>query len=150
VRTVRVPLLTMDTEQKYRNEVEVVVELVGDDPDPRLEPTAPNASRTSVSEEHFGVPVDGWVTILYRNPDKESNLPSGKWKVGSFPFRAADKDEHPWFGFPEKDAGKKQPIWKWQNPDDAAEDLTLRPSIGMGTGDPYFHVWVNNGAVDFV
>lgn len=94
-----------------------------------------------------GVPIDGQVTFYY--PDKvESGDP---FKYGDFPFRDADTDG-PWFMRPDADKWRRQPIWKWQNPDaDPHEDLTLSPSIGRrADGDIVFHCYIRDGEIDWL
>ena len=137
----------MDTEPKYRNDPLLEVELTGaaewDDGD--------NDRATHPLNED--VPVDGFVHILFRDPDdpQGGRDKDGRWYAGSFPFRSERKDSHPWAAYPDKPNGENHPVWKWTNPDaDPHEDLTLNPSIGMGGDDLYFHIWVKAGEIDFV
>jgi hypothetical protein len=129
----------MDTDPKYRN-------------DPLLEVECPGHRDAHVLNED--VPIDGFVHILYRDPDEPQSgrNKDGRWYAGSFPFRSANKDDAPWFAFPDKDKGKRHPVWEWQNPDeDPNESLTLEPSIGLGsTGDWRLHVYIRDGAIDWL
>lgn len=129
----------MDTEAKYRNDAELVVEMVGDED-----------GGPPYMVVNNDVPVDGRVSFLYRDDGNPSGRPDGKWIAATFPFRSVDKDGHPWFAFPDEPKFSRQPVWKWTNPDeDPHESLTLSPSLGLGE-DLYFHCWVRDGRIDWV
>lgn len=134
----------MDTDEKYRNDSLLEVEL-----------TDPWGTMDDERTTHLlndDVPIDGYVHILYRDPDnpQSGRDEDGRWYAGSFPFRDHRKDDAPWAAFPDKPKGKRHPVWKWQNPeDDPHEELTLNPSIGLG--DPtYLHCWIRDGELEWL
>lgn len=129
----------MDTEPKYQNESELLVEMAGE-----------NDYTPEFHLLNEDVPIDGIVTFLYRDEGNPSTRDDGKWKVGSFPFRDHRKDDAPWAAFPDKPNGENHPVWKWTTPeDDPHESLTLSPSLGLGS-PMYFHCWVRNGEIQWL
>lgn len=136
----------MDTDDKYRNDPLLEVELTG-------ESDWYDGNR-SVHPLNEDVPVDGFVHILYRDPDEPDSGrdKDGRWYAGSFPFRSTEKDADPWFAFPDKPKGERHPVWEWKNPDeDPHESITLKPSIGLGSaGDWRLHVYITDGEIEFL
>lgn len=137
----------MDTAKKYRND-EFYVAVAGElPPDWYVEHMESQESTVSVnptSSEHFGVPVDGWVTFY--DPDLYDN--GEPFKHGTFPFRSVTKDGAAWAGNPDNPAGERFPIWKWENPGaDPHDALTLSPSIGLGDD---FHCYVRAGEINWL
>ena len=100
------------------------------------------------------VPIDGIVDLRY---PRETPPPDG-WQDGddtywrhSIPFRDHRKGG-PWFGRPDGEKGQRSPVWKWQNPEESIESITLNPSYGMGDGDGGYkiHCYIRNGEVDLL
>jgi hypothetical protein len=141
----------MQSDPKY-TDAEVSVDLAAD-----VEDEAPD--RAEFLRDHLGVPTDGRV-IVTRPPmdnEDESNRDDGRWIVATIPFRDHRKDDAPWAAFPDKQKGRRQPIWKWENPEDDPEDITLSPSYGRkkGTdgawsGEWEIHCWIKNGDLDLL
>ena len=138
----------MQSDEKYRGatvDVELADEVAADEPE-----------RAEFLRSHFGVPTDGIVAILYEQ-DEESNRDDGRWIAGTIPFRD-HRTDGPWFAFPDKPKGRKQPIWEWTNPEEPVENITLAPSFGRHEGtddDPWggeweIHCWIRNGEVDLL
>lgn len=142
----------MDTTEKYLDD-EFYVVLAGERPDEKFIYTnrgvddIHEGSDIQPARDHHYIgeepPVDGWVTFY--DPDL---LDEGEpFKHGTFPFRDHSKDNL-WFALPDEEKGSKHPVWKWQNPDeDPHENLTLKPSIGMGDN---FHCWIEQGEIRWV
>lgn len=102
------------------------------------------------------IPIDG--TIEFRYPRYQDDQPDEfrpdedgyYWRL-TFPYRSVEKDSPPWLGAPERDKWSKRPIWKWQNPDEPLEQMTLEPSIGLRGDDGIrFHCYVRNGEIEWL
>lgn len=119
-----------------------------DDPDSPVKNRGPPAPASDTHIVGDGIPVDGWITFY--NPEKLRSLEP--YKHGTFPFRDHRKDDSEWFGRPDADKWHRSPIWKWQNPEDPVDDITLNPSIGRrGDGDEVtFHCYIRNGEIDWL
>lgn len=127
-------------------------ERVADDDDPLAGPDewTPSPASDEYRVGDNSVPVDGWVTLY--DPEK---LAAGEpFKHGTFPFRAAGRDDHGWFARPDAGKWRRMPVWKWQNPAaDPHESLTLNPSIGRrdtDSGDITLHLYIRNGEIDWI
>ena len=101
------------------------------------------------------VPTDGVVDLRYPRetppPDGWDETHGEFWRH-SIPFRDHRKDG-PWFGWPENDQWHRQPVWKWQNPDEPTENITLNPSYGMRDTENdrwEIHCYIRNGEVDLL
>ena len=141
----------MDTDEKYLGD-EFFVKMAGErGPDWYIEhmeskenvvSVGPASGNRRIGEQP---PVDGWVTFY--DPDL---LEAGEpFKHGDIPFRDYRKTAAPWFAFPDKPAGEKHPVWKWQNPDeDPHESLTLQPSIGLHGSA--MHCYIRDGEIDWL
>lgn len=81
---------------------------------------------TGINDDRTG----GWLDL--HNPDEDVTY-------GSFPIHEdGDESDHV--------AGR--PIWKWENPDDPVEDMTLHPSIKLDWEENGFHIFVRDGEID--
>jgi len=70
--------------------------------------------------------------------------PKTKRIAGSFLFVSDECDHH---DFP----ADNPTTWRWENPDEPTEDITLSPSIGVGrdqSGGWDWHCYVRDGEVD--
>jgi hypothetical protein len=137
----------MQSDPKYEG-AEVTVELADDVDDP---------DRAKFLRDHLGVPTDGRAIVTRPPMDDEdySGRDDGRWIVGTIPFRDYRKDDDPWAAFPEKQKGRRQPIWKWENPDDDPENITLSPSYGRKKGEQWsgeweIHCWIKNGDIELL
>lgn len=133
----------MDTEPKYRNDSLLEVHLNGE-------------AQNDYPPEHHplndDVPIDGMITLLYRDPEEPDSGrdEDGRWKAGTFYFRDHRKDDDPWAAFPEEDNFSQHPVWKWKNPEkDPHEHITLNPSIGLGQ-PLYLHCWIKQGEIEWL
>jgi hypothetical protein len=102
------------------------------------------------------VPIDGVVDLRY---PRETPPPDG-WEDGddtywrhSIPFRNHRRDGHPWFGRPDADEWSRCPVWKWLNPNETVENITLSPSYGMRdseNGGYKIHCYIHDGEADLL
>lgn len=131
----------MDTEAKYRNDSLLEVDLVQEGSDWPPDHHALNQD----------VPIDGKVAILFRDPEdpRGGRDEDGRWYAGHFPFRDHRDDDHPWAAFPDKPNFEQHPVWKWQNPEEDADQITLKPSIGLGQ-PMYLHCWIKQGEIEWL
>lgn len=155
----------MDTEARYRDNLDFYVQMGGEGPPDFVaehlqarvdDPDDPLVSYRKDQEDFHqlneDVPVDGYVHFYYPDRVKKRDGPAG-WRSFSFPFRDHRKDDAPWFAFPDADKWERHPVWKWKNPDlDPHEHLTLKPSLGVGggSGSITFHCWIEDGQVRWV
>lgn len=130
----------MDTEEKYRNDSLLEVTL--------SEYAANQSDHHTLNQD---VPIDGKVHLLYRDPEdpQGGRNEDGRWYAGSFPLRDHRKDDHPWAAYPEEENFSQHPVWKWQNPEEDADQLTLNPSIGLGQ-PMYLHCWIKQGEIEWL
>lgn len=148
----------MDTEDKYLD-TEFYVQMVGEAPpdfavdyyERRI--NDPDDSLVDYQRElrdHHqldkNVPIDGIVAFYW--PDQLEKEDGTPWSF-SFPFRDNRKDDEPWFAFPDKDSPKRHPVWKWQNPEESTDNITLDPSLGVGQ-PPTFHCYIRNGEIQWL
>lgn len=153
----------MDTEQKYVNDADFYVRLASerepdfvteywrhriDDPDDPVvgHRNEPLRDHHQLNED---VPIDGIVCFYF--PDRlDPDVDEGPWSF-SFPFRDHRKGDHPWFAFPDREKWERHLVWKWQNPEgDPHENLTLKPSLGIGRDDLVFHCYIRNGEIEWL
>jgi len=142
----------MDTLEKYHN-AELCIMLSKDrftDRDLRIynRPEGRSGWLNTRKEHPLGEnpKVDGW--LLFYDPDAPEGEP---WKYYDFPFRSVNKDDDLWFAYPDREKFTKQPVWKWQNPDESISELTLKPSIGVNADDELtFHCFVENGEIEWL
>lgn len=90
-------------------------------------------------------PVDGWVTFY----DPELLEDGEPYKHGTFPFRDKNRDGL-WFARPDADEWHRSPIWKWTNFGQPLNEMTLKPSIGMGSGELNFHCYIRGGEIEWL
>lgn len=138
----------MDTKEKYLND-KFFICMVAEKEFDEYEYNVPDRENCFARQKRMGgsMPeVDGWLTFF--DPELHDN--GEAYKHFSFPFRSVEKGGL-WFSFPDKDKGKKRPVWKWKNPDEPLSKVTLNPSLGIGSdGETKFHCWVKNGEVEWV
>lgn len=102
------------------------------------------------------IPIDGVVEFRYPRyqddqPDEFRPDEDGYFWRLTYPYRSIEKDEHPWFGRPDAEDFHRRPIWKWQNPDEPLDEMTLNPSIGKRSdGEIDFHCYIRNGEIDWL
>jgi hypothetical protein len=102
------------------------------------------------------IPIDGLVEFRYPRyqedqPDRFDLDESGHFWRLTFPYRSVEKDDEPWFGNPNGGEWSRRPIWKWQNPNDPLDEMTLSPSIGkQSDGEMDFHCYVRNGEIEWL
>lgn len=129
----------MDTKELYRN-------------DPLLEVRL--AERDETPNHHVmnrTVPIDGQISLLYRDPEapQRGRKKDGRCYAGTFPFRDYRKDDHPWEAHPDWDAATQHPVWKWLNPNQDPDQITLEPNIKRGR-KPYLHCWIKEGEIGWL
>lgn len=146
----------MDTDEKYRNDAIIEVEMAE-----HIEGAHHGRPTHMLNDD---VPVDGRIHFLFRKPGEPQSgrEKDGRWFTGTFPFRSAEKDDAPWFAFPDADEWERHPVWKWQNPEEVLdgdrvnpneveETITLSPSFGLrGDDGIYFHCHVREGEIEWL
>lgn len=152
----------MDTDQRYVERADFYVRMAGesmpewrrmyeqeraDDPDDSMIAFLDEPLRThhTLNED---VPIDGIVAFYF--PDEMDNIDGTPWSF-TFPFRDAESSTAPWFAFPDRPKWERQPVWKWTNADaDPHENLTLKPSLGIGGDELCFHCYIRDGEVEWL
>lgn len=90
-----------------------------------------------IDYDHDGTGVDddgeGGFLIL-KDPDKGMTYASWPFHVTPSQHYIHDSDVH---------------VWKWENPDEPIEDITLAPSLKLEWDDPNtFHIFIWDGEVE--
>lgn len=69
-----------------------------------------------------------------------TNIEKGE-NYGSWPFHVTPEEHYI--------HGVDSPVWKWQNPGEPLENITLSPSLKLEWDEPNtFHIFIRNGEVE--
>jgi len=96
------------------------------------------------------VPISGQVQLYF--PDRLDKIDPDEPGAFSFAIPFRDHREHgQWFARPDAEKWRRHPVWKWENPEDDRENITLSPSYGVRPdGDWTLHCWIRDGSIELL